>query len=147
MPIAPPDVFTLEAANALVPRLSEVVGKQLSRRSDIESRLKALCDMTGKSPDELEPQPDDDANVRALKEQLAKCVETYQAGWHELEAMGAVLKDPRIGLIDFHGNVEGKHVWLCWKYGETEVSHYHGLDEGFAARKPIDQGVKRRLLN
>ncbi len=64
MPIAPPDVFTLEAANALVPRLSEVVGKQLSRRAGIESRLKALCDLTGKSPDELGPQADDDANLR-----------------------------------------------------------------------------------
>ncbi len=142
-----PEVFTLEAVNALVPRLNAVVGKQLARRADIEGRLKRLCELTGQSPDDLDPLPDDEPAVVALKEELAECVSAYQAGWHELEQLGAVLKDPRIGLLDFHGTVEGKRVWLCWKYGEEEVGHYHGLDEGFASRKPIDQAVKRRLLN
>ena len=36
-------VFTLEAANALVPKLSVMVGQQLERRADIEVRLKALA--------------------------------------------------------------------------------------------------------
>jgi hypothetical protein len=28
-------------------------------------------------------------------------------------------------------------VNLCWKYGETAIGHWHGLDEGFANRKPL----------
>jgi hypothetical protein len=147
MPPSSPEVFTLEAVNALVPRLNTVVGRQLARRADIENRLKALCELTGRSPDDLAPSNDDEPTVRTLKEELARSVEAYQEGWHELEKMGAVLKDPRVGLLDFHGTVEGKRVWLCWKYGEEEVSHYHALDEGFSGRRPIDQAVKRRLLN
>jgi hypothetical protein len=140
-------VFTLEAVNALVPRLSELVGRQLGRRADIESRLTALCELTGDSPDNLAARETDAPPVLALKRELGERVEQYQAGWREIEEMGAVLKDPRVGLIDFYGRVEGKLVWLCWKYPEQEVSHYHALDEGFAARKAIGEGVKQRLLN
>jgi hypothetical protein len=61
--------------------------------------------------------------------------------------MGAVIKDPQIGLIDFYGRVDGNVVWLCWKYGEEEVTYYHALDEGFAGRKEIGASVRLRLLN
>ena len=64
-----------------------------------------------------------------------------------LENLGGVVKDPLRGLVDFYGHVEGQLVWLCWKYGETEVSHYHGLEEGFPGRKAILQAVRERLLN
>ena len=60
--------------------------------------------------------------------------------------MGAVVKDPRRGLLDFYGRVDGKLVWLCWQYGEDEVSHYHGLEEGFPGRKEIAHSIKQRLL-
>jgi hypothetical protein len=38
-------------------------------------------------------------------------------------------------------------VWLCWRFGEDEISHYHALNEGFTARKPILPALKRTLLN
>jgi len=27
---------------------------------------------------------------------------------------------------------------LCWKLGETGITHWHGADEGFRGRKAID---------
>jgi hypothetical protein len=142
-----PQVLTLEAVNALLPRLSAIVREQLLRRADIETRLKELSDAVGEIPDTLTVERTDPANVRELKRDLIGRVETYQSGWNELEEMGAVLKDPRIGLVDFYGTVDGKLVWLCWKYGENEVRHYHALDEGFAGRKEIPESMKLRLLN
>jgi hypothetical protein len=142
-----PPVFTLEAVNAMIPRLATLVGKQLSRRGEIESRLKSLTAMVGEVPDEIAPDERDPADVRELKHELIRRIEEYQAGWKEVEAMGAVLKDARVGLIDFYGNVDGKLVWLCWKYGESEVSHYHALDEGFSGRKELRNSVRQRLLN
>lgn len=143
-------VFTLEAANALVPRLSEIVGKQIERRTAIESLLTQLGKKLGAGdnvPERLVLDPSDPADVRMLKEDLAARIEEYQAGWRQVEEMGAVLKDPRIGLLDFYGTVDGRLVWLCWKYPEREVGFYHGLEEGFAGRKPIGASVKHRLLN
>jgi len=142
-----PPIFTLEAANSLVPRLKTLVGAQLSRRSLIETQLKELRGIIGNVPDELSVRDDDPAPVRSLKLELLKKVDEYQRGWQEVEELGAVLKDPKIGLLDFYGRVDGKLVWLCWKYGENEVAHYHGLDEGYAARKAIGQGIRQRLLN
>lgn len=140
-------VFTLEAANALVPRLNLVVGEQLLRRAEIETRLKELAEAIGKMPDSLALEPTDSPSVRAQKGELVARVEEYERGWRAIEDMGAVLKDAKVGLVDFYGNVDGKLVWLCWKYGEHEIGHYHALDEGFAARKAIEGGVRARLIN
>ena len=143
-----PQFFTLEAANAVVPRLRDIVARQLARRSEIEERLKMLAAETGDTLTELTPpEPTDSPTARALKRDLLERIGAYQEGWTEVEELGAVLKDPRLGLVDFYGHVEGKAVWLCWRFGEDEIAHYHGLDEGFAARKPIGASLKRSLLN
>ncbi len=143
----PPPVFTIEGINAMIPRLSDLVGKQLDRRGIIEARLKDLAGITGEVPDAIALAPDDTPAAADLKRELMIRIDEYQIGWKDLEAMGAVLKDARQGLLDFYGNVEGKLVWLCWKYGEAEVSHYHALDEGFAARKELRTSIRHRLLN
>ncbi|PIY89584.1 MAG: DUF2203 domain-containing protein, partial [Nitrosopumilales archaeon CG_4_10_14_0_8_um_filter_34_8] len=31
-----------------------------------------------------------------------------------------------------------QEVWLCWKYGETEIKFWHEKDFGFMGRKPIE---------
>ena len=140
-------VFTLEAVNALVPRLSTLVGRQLDMRTDIEALLVRLGRELGDVPERIVLDPADPTEVREMKRELVLQIETYRAGWREVEEMGAVLKDARTGLLDFYGEVDGKLVWLCWRYGEEECAFYHALDQGFAARRPIGASVKQRLLN
>jgi hypothetical protein len=140
-------VFTLEAVNALVPKLATLVGRQLSRRGEIEQLLARLGRELGDVPERIVLDPSDPAEVRELKRSLVEHIEVYRDGWREVEELGAVLKDPRIGLLDFYGNVDGKLVWLCWKYGESECAFYHALEDGFSGRKPIGQSVRQRLLN
>ncbi len=140
-------VFTLEAVNALVPRLQQLVGRQLERRTAIEALLVRLGRELGDVPERIVLDPADPTDVRELKRDLVTKIETYRKGWKEVEELGAVLKDPRMGLLDFYGTVDGKAVWLCWRYGETECAFYHALEEGFSGRKPIGQSVRTRLLN
>jgi hypothetical protein len=140
-------VFTLEEVNDLVPKLAVVVKRQLERRSEIEGLLLKLGRELGDVPERIVLDPADPTDVRDLKRDLVRRIEEYRAGWREVEEMGAVLKDARMGLLDFYGTVEGKLVWLCWKYGESEVAHYHALEDGFSARKPIAQSMRFRLLN
>jgi len=140
-------VFTLEEVNGLVPQLKVVVKRQLDRRSEIEGLLMKLGRELGDVPERIVLDPADPSDVRTLKRDLVKRIEEYRKGWREVEGMGAVLKDARRGLLDFYGTVDGKLVWLCWKYGETEVSYFHALEEGFSARRPIAQSMKDRLLN
>jgi hypothetical protein len=145
MPARP--IFTLEEANALVPRLKALMGAQMERRSQIERGLEQLAKMLGAVPDSIRIEDEDPAPVRNLKRDVLERIEKYRLAWREVEELGVVLKDARMGLVDFYGQVDGKAVWLCWKYGEEAVTHYHGLDEGFAGRKPIAATLRHRHLN
>lgn len=140
-------VFTLEAVNSMVPRLATMVGRQLERRSQIEALLVRLGKELGDVPERIVIDPADPTDLRDLKKDLVQRLEQYRTGWQEVEEMGAVLKDARIGLLDFYGNVDGRLVWLCWKYGEASCTHYHSLEEGFSGRKPILADTRARLLN
>lgn len=140
-------VFTLEAANALVPKLSVMVGQQRERRADIDVRLEALAAVAGVLPQDLTPEEGDPPPIRALKVDLIHRIAAYQEGWKEVEETGAVVKDPHVGLLDFYGEVDGRSVWLCWKFGEPEIGFYHPLDEGFAARRALHPSLRQRLLN
>jgi len=139
--------FTIEAANALLPRLRVLMQQQMERRGEIEQRLEQLSKLLGDVPSSIQIEDSDSVFVRELKQDLIERVDRYQSAWHEVEEMGAVLKDARSGLVDFYGQVDGKLVWLCWKFGEDAVTHYHRLEEGFAARKPIESTMRLRHLN
>lgn len=140
-------VFTLEEVNDLVPQLAVAVKRQLERRSAIEGLLTRLGRELGDVPERIVLDPADATDVRDLKRDLIRRIEEYRSGWKAIEETGAVLKDARSGLLDFYGTVDGKLVWLCWKYGESEVAHYHALEEGFSSRRPIAQSMRFRLLN
>jgi hypothetical protein len=142
-----PPVFTIEEANALLPRLKALVGAQMDRRWEIERGLERLAQRIGTAPDSVRIEDSDPLPVRELKRDLIERVESYRAAWREVEGLGVVLKDPRRGLVDFYGQVDGRFVWLCWKYGEDAVTHFHGFDEGFAGRRPIEPIVRQRHLN
>src|SRR5206468_2386376 len=57
----------------------------------------------------------------------------------EIARLGAEVKDPDKGLIDFRSLRRGREVYLCWMLGEGErVSYWHDLDSGFTGRKLIE---------
>jgi hypothetical protein len=56
----------------------------------------------------------------------------------ELTERGIVVRDIDRGLIDFPAILEGGEAYLCWRLGENTVGYWHGLDEGFAGRRPLD---------
>ena len=58
-----------------------------------------------------------------------------------LTELGVQVKDADAGLLDFPAVREGEDVLLCWRLGEESVEWWHGLEEGFAGRRPIDWGA------
>ncbi|CAN5767362.1 hypothetical protein BH09MYX1_BH09MYX1_34070 [soil metagenome] len=142
-----PAVLTIEAVNALVPELNALVQLQIDRREAIELALTELAQSTGQPRGDLTARPDDSAIAREKKRDILVRIDAYQRAWRRLDEMGGVLKDPARGLVDFYGRIDTKLVWLCWCYGEREVTHYHQLDEGFTSRKPIDARARKNALN
>ena len=142
-----PRIFTLEEANALVPTLQRLVGRQMLRQTEIEERLRKLTRAGGKPVQDLELSDGDSSEVRQLKTDLMERMAAYQEGWQEVTELGAVVKDPRTGLLDFYGRVDGRTVWLCWRYGEERIDFFHELDTGFSGRKKLSTGARQKLLN
>ena len=56
-----------------------------------------------------------------------------------LQSYGCLLKDFDKGLVDFPTLYHGQEVYLCWKRGEDRIDYWHGVSEGFAGRKAIDE--------
>ena len=54
-----------------------------------------------------------------------------------LDELGVQVKDADIGLLDFPAVRQGEPVLLCWQLGEAEVGFWHGLDDGYAGRRPL----------
>lgn len=145
--IATQRVFTISEVNALIPALSSLVQDQLREQSDIEHGLAELMRLTGAPPRSLQPLAVDSSEVVRLKGDLRGRISRYETGWQRVQKWGGVIKDPQTGLVDFYGRVDGKLVWLCWRYGEDTLGYYHDLTSGYSGRRPLSADVRRKLVN
>jgi hypothetical protein len=75
------------------------------------------------------------------KAEREKAIRRVKDALAEIDATGVQVKDLDIGLLDFPCKVDGDILLLCWKLGESTITHWHGASEGFAARKPIDERI------
>jgi hypothetical protein len=64
--------------------------------------------------------------------------ETLEALVHRIQATDVLIKDINLGLLDFPAMKDGREVYLCWQYGEGDISFWHEVEAGFAGRQPID---------
>jgi hypothetical protein len=75
------------------------------------------------------------------KAEREKAIRRVKDALAEIDATGVQVKDLDIGLLDFPCKVEGDILLLCWKLGESTITHWHGTNEGYAARKAIDERI------
>src|SRR5580658_1537218 len=81
--------------------------------------------------------------VARRKAERAKAEQRAKDAIAEIDSIGVQVKDLNIGLLDFPCEVEGQIILLCWKLGEKSITHWHGTNEGFAGRKPIDARIAK----
>ncbi len=78
------------------------------------------------------------AELNHKKSQREKISEQLSRTVDEIQQTGCVVKDLDTGLVDFPSLRQGEKVYLCWKLGEERIGYWHGIEEGFAGRKPLD---------
>ena len=78
------------------------------------------------------------AELNRKKNQREKVAEQLNQTVEEIQQTGCVVKDLDTGLVDFPSLRGGEKVYLCWKLGEERIGYWHGIEEGFAGRKPLD---------
>ncbi|MBS3131842.1 DUF2203 domain-containing protein [Candidatus Woesearchaeota archaeon] len=86
-------------------------------------------------------------SMTRLNKHFHKMSYDFYRSLEELENMGCIVKDIDNGIVDFYYRFEDRDVFLCWKLGEKEVSHWHEVFAGFQSRQPIldlTKGLKRK---
>jgi len=80
----------------------------------------------------------DPQEPRELEEELEREAEAVGRAIERLEGLGLLVKDLDRGLVDFPAlRQNGEEVLLCWHVGEDAIAFWHGVEEGFAGRKPL----------
>lgn len=71
--------------------------------------------------------------------EITRLIGKLEAQIRELTQLGCQYKDWNftIGLVDFPAIIEGQEVLLCWRSDEEKITHYHGMEDGYAGRQAI----------
>jgi len=138
----PDRTFTLDEAQLLLPVLESLLRTAIKAKRFIEesdAQMQALHHrifLNGGMFLDIIP-------LARRKAERVKAEQRAKDALGEIDSIGVQVKDLDIGLLDFPCAVEGKIILLCWKLGEKSITHWHGVEEGFAGRKPIDQRIAR----
>jgi hypothetical protein len=85
----------------------------------------------------------DREQARKGRERRDKLAKRLKTAIEQVQEFGCVVKDLDMGLVDFPTLFRGVEVYLCWKLGEPRIEYWHGMEEGFRGRKPIDEEFLR----
>jgi len=130
--------FTLSEAQGLIPEVDRLLRDALQAKSDYQNAEQEIREfsehvmmMGGVVVDRQRA-----LDARTRRDEAAQ---RLRAGIEAVTETGCLVKDLDIGLVDFPTLFRGVEVYLCWKLGESGISFWHGVDEGFRGRKAIDQ--------
>ncbi len=121
--------FTVKDANDLLPVLRPLMAELLDHRAQIVQRRDAVA---GILEDSISNVGSPDAS-RLVLEFMA-----IERLLQQIRALGVEVKDVNVGLLDFPATIDGREVYLCWRFGEERVAYYHDLHTGYAGRRRLD---------
>jgi hypothetical protein len=127
--------FTPEEANALLDEVRPIAEALVAHRRAMAvtaARQARLVQRIAGNGGDFDPQ-----EPRTLEEEFRRGDQAVVRCVEELQGLGLLVKDLDRGLVDFPALRGDEEVLLCWQVGEDEVAFWHGVDEGFAGRKPL----------
>lgn len=122
----PARFFTLEEANALLPKIKPLMDSLLMRRAKAARMSREI--------EELFEDLRVDRGSPVLSE-LTQDFASIERLISEIQSYGCVIKDLNVGLLDFLAERNGREVYLCWRFGEDKIEYYHELHTGFQGRR------------
>jgi hypothetical protein len=136
-PLVPPRLFSLREANALVPTLQSTFQQARGLRDRL-AILGSELEREGHPIDgpELQLDPRASAQVQGLQRRAQLLLGELRDLLRSVSDLGIEVKAAD-GLCDFRSRLEGRVVYLCWRFGEERITHFHELSTGFAGRAPL----------
>jgi hypothetical protein len=122
--------FTTNKANEALPDVIKKFEYALAKKNEV-TKIEQQLQLSLSTTDSFE-------EYVTLKQKLNSVITKFYESVEILENTGVVVKSIEQGLLDFPSKRFNEEVWLCWKYGETEIRFWHDKDSGFMGRKPIE---------
>lgn len=133
--------FTLAEAQRLIPRVDRLLRDAVAIKSEYDEAEAAIQSLTERVM--MTGGMDVDRGVALdTRNRRDAAAGRLRATIQQVQEFGCVVKDLDTGLIDFPTLFRGVEVYMCWKLGEPAIEFWHGVDEGFRGRKPIDQDFR-----
>jgi len=133
-----PRYFTLTEARAALPVVSRSIREAVQAKAHYAEAEKAIQDLVQRILLRGGIHVDTVA-AEAWKAQFESNAQTLKNSMERIEEMGVLVKDLDTGLVDFPTLFRGEEVYLCWRMDEDDIGHWHGVNEGFRGRRPIDK--------
>ncbi|NMP22851.1 DUF2203 domain-containing protein [Sulfobacillus harzensis] len=130
--------FTIEEANQLIAVLRKDLEELKRLQHEARQKYEEMRDIreVGYRSDGNLIMLSDYQETKREFDRIVASANTILTG---INQRGCRVTDVETGLVDFPAEVEGQPVYLCWQKDEPEVGYYHGLEEGFAGRRPLPQ--------
>ena len=133
-----PRYFTLVQARAALPAVGRSIREAVQAKTHYSEAEKAIESLVQRIMMRGGVQVDTEA-AEAWKSQLDSNGQALKSALDRIEEMGVLVKDLDVGLVDFPTLFRGEEVYLCWRMDENDIDFWHGVNEGFRGRRPIDQ--------
>ena len=134
-----PRFFTLQQAEKMLPDVAAAIREAISLKNEYE-RMESEWRAFSQRVAVMGGVRVDRSQFLERKNHRQEAAATFKQAVEKVHEFGCLVKDLDIGLIDFPTLFQGREVYLCWKLGEASIQFWHGVDEGFRGRKPIDAG-------
>ncbi|MBI4536822.1 MAG: DUF2203 domain-containing protein [candidate division NC10 bacterium] len=133
----PPKLFTLAQANSLLPHLVPRLRQVIAAREALRTPQATMEDFRTRAMQHGGAQPT--PALHEAKLQIDRLTAAVRDEIGEIESLGCLVKDLDLGLVDFPAKRGEETVLLCWRLGEASIRYWHGTDEGYAGRKPLEE--------
>ncbi len=126
-------VFTLEEARATLPLVKQLMERAQRARRDLIRLRPELWPTLQKAALNGGSREAGDALLH---------FQELERGVKGILALGVIVKDIDMGLVDFLAMRDGHEVYLCWRHGEEEIRYWHDIYAGLAGRTPLDDLIE-----
>lgn len=133
-----PRYFTLQQAQDLLAEVKQLLQDAVEARAVMARAEGELREAAGRVQ-MLGGVRLDPARMTELGRARERSARRIQECLERISDHGVQVKDLDTGLIDFPTLYRGREVLLCFRLGEAGIGHWHGLEEGFRGRKPINR--------
>ncbi len=129
--------FNLREAQELLPLIEPYLEQARERKQELEKLDEELA-KAGSKIMVLGGSIPPFAELSRKRKDRGRLMTQLQDAVTKIQETGCLVKDLDMGLVDFPCRLKGEDVYLCWKLGEERIGFWHGVNEGFAGRKPLD---------